>query len=140
MALLFIGLALFAAEVYITSYGLLSLAGLVSFIFGSLLLFDTDESNLRVGISVIIATSFALGLFLLLIIYSISGTFKLRTMSGSEGLLDQHGEVVDWEGKIGKVFINGEYWNAHSDDSLNKGDKVKVVESEGNLDIKISKI
>ncbi len=140
LALLFIGLALFAAEVYITSYGLLSLAGLVSFIFGSLLLFDTDESNLRVGISVIIATSFALGLFLLLIIYSISGTFKLRTMSGSEGLLDQHGEVVDWEGKIGKVFINGEYWNAHSDDSLNKGDKVKVVESEGNLDIKISKI
>lgn len=140
LALVFIGLALFAAELYITSYGLLSLAGFISFIFGSLLLFDTNESNLRVGYEVIIATSLALGLFFVLVVYSVSKTLKLRTMSGFEGLVGQYGNVVAWDGTSGKVYINGEYWDAYSDVVLNVGDKIKVVESKGNLNIKISRI
>jgi len=140
LALVFIGLALFAAEVYVTSYGLLSLAGLISFIFGALLLFDTNESNLRVGYQVIIATSLALGLFFIFVVYSVTKTLKLQTMSGFEGLVDETGEVVSWEGAKGKVYINGEYWDAFSDEALNPGDKIKVVESEGSLNIKISKI
>ncbi len=140
LALIFIGLALFVSELYVTSYGLLSLAGLLSFVFGGLLLFDTDESNLRVGYSVIFATSLALGIFFVFIIYSVRKTLDLNTMSGYEGLVGQRGKIVDCSGTTGKAFINGEYWNVHSEEVLNKDDEIKVIESEGSLDIKVSKV
>ena len=61
-------------------------------------------------------------------------------MSGFEGLVGETGEVVSWEGNKGKVYINGEYWDAFSSEVLYTGDKIKVDESEGSLNIKISKI
>lgn len=140
LALLFLGLALFAAEVYVTSYGLLSVGGFISFVFGALLLFDTPESDMRVGYDVIIATSLALGLFFLFIIYFLTKSFSMPVHGGFEGLLNQHGEVISWQGNEGKVFVQGEYWEAYSDDTLEKGDKIKVVKSEGELRIKVSKL
>jgi len=139
LALVFIGLSLFVAEVYVTSYGLLSLAGLISFVFGAILLFETGESDLIVGHGVIIATSATLGIFFIYVAYSVSKTFNLDTISGLEGMVGELGEVVLWEGTSGKIFLNGEYWNAYSDDTLQTGDSVKVTESEGSLNIKVSK-
>lgn len=139
LALVFVGLGLFVAEVYVTSYGLLSLAGLISFIFGAILLFETNESDLQVGHGVIIATSVTLGIFFLYVAYSVSRTVNLSTMSGSEGMLGETGDVVSWEGNSGKIFINGEYWDASSEDNLMEGDTVKVIESKGSLNIKVSK-
>ncbi len=139
LALVFVGLALFVAEVYVTSYGLLSLAGLISFIFGAILLFETNESDVKVGHSVIFATSATLGLFFLYVAYSVSRTINLSTMSGFEGMVGETGEVVSWEGNSGKIYINGEYWDAFSDEILQPGSSVKVVESKGSLNIKVSK-
>lgn len=140
LALIFIGLALLASEMYIPSYGLLSLGGLLCLTFGGLLLFDTNESNLRVGYNVIIGTSISFGVFFAFVIYSIRKTFRRNTMSGYEGLVGLQGSVVDWNGTDGKAFINGEYWNIYSDEALSEGDKIKVIESEGSLDIKVSRV
>ena len=60
-------------------------------------------------------------------------------MSGFEGMVGETGEVVSWEGNSGKIYINGEYWDASSDDILKPGSSVKVVESKGSLNIKVSK-
>lgn len=140
LALLFLGLGLFAAEVYVTSYGLLSIGGFISFVFGALLLFDTPESDMRVGYDVIIATSIAIGLFFAFVVYFIAKSFSLPAQGGFEGLRNQKGEVISWEGNRGKVFVQGEYWDAHSDDPLKKGDRIKVIESEGELRIKVGKL
>lgn len=140
LALLFLGLALFAAEVYVTSYGLLSIGGFIAFVFGALLLFDTPESDMRVGYEVIIATSLALGLFVLFVVYFLTKSFKLPAQGGFEGLREQQGEVLSWEGNKGKVFVQGEYWDAYSDEPLEKGDRIRVIKSEGELRIKVSKL
>lgn len=140
LALLFLGLALFVAEIYVTSYGLMSVGGLISFVFGALLLFDTPESDVGVGLEIIIATALALGLFFFLIIYSVSKSFTLPAQGGFEGLMNQEGEVISWDGNRGKVFVQGEYWDAYSDEQLGKGDRIRVVKSEGELTIKVSKI
>ena len=140
LALLFLGLALFVAEVYVSSFGLLSLGGVISFIFGALLLFDTPDSGVRVGYDVVIPTALALAAFFLYVAYYLSKTFTLAPMGGYEGLINMNGEVIVWEGNEGKIFVNGEYWNAHSKDTLIKGDKVKIVKSEGSLEVEVSKI
>lgn len=140
LVLIFLGIALFVAEVYVTSYGLLSLGGVISFAFGALLLFDTPDSDVRVGFDIVVATALALGLFFFFVVYNLARTFNLPAMGGFEGLLNMQGDVVSWEGDKGKVFINGEYWNAFSNDVINKGDKVRVVKSEGKLEVEVSKI
>ncbi|NIP29336.1 MAG: nodulation protein NfeD [Candidatus Dadabacteria bacterium] len=140
LALLFIAIALFVAEVYATSYGLLSLAGLICFIFGALLLFDTPESDISVGYGVIIGSSLAMGGFFALVVYLLKKSFGLPAQGGFEGLIGQKGEVLYWGNGEGKVFVQGEYWKAVSDETLRQGDKIEVVESEGELEVKVSKI
>lgn len=46
-------------------------------------------------------------------------------------MIGQTGEVIQWEGLRGKVFINGEIWNARSDTPLQEGEKVFIERMEG---------
>ena len=49
IVLLLIAVGLLIAEIYVSSFGLLTTGGILSFILGALLLFDTPESDIRVG-------------------------------------------------------------------------------------------
>ncbi len=140
LVLLVLGIALFVAEMYVTSFGLLTAGGIISFGLGALLLFDTPESDVRVGFDVVIATTAVVGLFFVYVVYSLVRAQKLPTMTGFEGLLGEHGTAVSDIFESGKIYINGEYWEAHSDERISKGDKVEVVESESNLVLKVKKI
>jgi len=68
VVLLFIAVGLFIAEIYVPSFGLLTTGGIISFILGALLLFDTPQSDVRVGLDVVISAALALGLFFLSLI------------------------------------------------------------------------
>ncbi|HSC35106.1 MAG TPA: hypothetical protein VLG45_07515, partial [Thermodesulfobacteriota bacterium] len=87
IALLLLGIALFVAEVYVTSYGALTVGGLVSFALGALLLFDTPESDLRVGFDVVIASTLAFGLFFAYVILYLIKAQKLTPRMGFEGII-----------------------------------------------------
>lgn len=139
LILLFLGIALFIAEAYVSSYGLLALGGAICFVLGALLLFDTQGSDIRVGYGIIAATVGAFGIFFILVVFFLNKSFGLPPQGGFEGLLGEGGEVISWNNKDGKIFVHGEYWNAISDDPLNAGDKIEVVESKGNLEVKVKK-
>lgn len=140
LILLFLGIALFVAEAYVSSYGLLALGGGICFVLGALLLFDTQGSDLKVGYGIIAACTAAFGLFSVIVIFFLRKSFGLPAQGGFEGLLGQKGEVISWENGTGTVFVQGEYWNASSEEQINKGDKIKVSESTGSLNIKVRKI
>ncbi len=63
VVLLLIAVGLLVAEMYVPSFGLLTTGGVISFILGGLLLFDTPESDVRVGLDVLISAALAIGLF-----------------------------------------------------------------------------
>lgn len=140
LILLFLGIALFIAEAYVSSYGLLALGGTICFVLGALLLFDTQGSDITVSYGIIAACTGAIGIFFIVVIFFLNRSFGLPVQGGFEGLLGEKGEVISWNDKEGKVFVHGEYWNAISDNLLNQGDKVEVVESKGNLEIKVKKL
>ena len=56
---------------------------------------------------------------------------KRKSVCGISGMLDKVGEVKQWQGNEGKIFVNGELWQAVSDVSLLPGDKVIVQNVEG---------
>ena len=62
---------------------------------------------------------------------------KKMSVCGATGMLGKVGEVKDWQGTEGKVFVNGELWRAVSDDPLLPRDKVIIKELEG-LTLKVA--
>lgn len=139
IALLVLGIALFISEIYVPSYGILTLGGLISFALGALLLFDTPESDLRVGFGVVIASTLAFGLFFGYVIFYLLKAQKLAPQMGYEGLLGKEGAAVSDIYASGKVYIDGEYWDAVSDEPVRKGERVRVTESLSGLKLKVKK-
>lgn len=140
VVLLVMAIGLFIAEVYITSFGLLSIGGIICFAIGALLLFDTTESDIRVGYQIIIATTLAIGLFFFYVVYYLIKARGLKPYLGFEGMIDAEGVAETDIFKEGKIFVKGEYWNAESDEHISKGDKVKVVEAHDNFRLKVKKL
>ncbi|HEY7535581.1 MAG TPA: nodulation protein NfeD [Thermodesulfobacteriota bacterium] len=140
LALLFLSIILFVSEIYLTSYGLLSIGGITSFVLGALLLFDTPESDVKVGFSTVIGAAAAIGLFFLYVGYYLLKAQRSRVSGGFEGLLGEIGVASTNIEKDGKIFIQGEYWNAESDEIIDKGDKIKVIEVKGNFRLKVKKV
>ena len=138
LILLFVAMALLISEVYVTSYGLLSLAALACLVFGGLLLFDTPDSDLRVSKGTIAAVAAGIGLLSVFIVYLGIKSFKVPVQGGFEGMVGQKGEVVSWSQKSGKVYIGGEYWEATGEREFSPGEKIKVTESMGDLVVKVS--
>ena len=137
--LILLGFGLFIAEIFITSFGALTVAGLVSLIFGLRMLFDSEHSaGISVSLWVIILITGTTLLIALLIGRLIIKDFTKRPSSGPETMLDKEARVIDWENGIGRVKIYEEIWNAYSDESLLVNDIVIITNIEG-LKLKVKK-
>lgn len=131
IALIILAIILFIMEVKVVSYGLLTLGGLVSLVVGSLMLFDSPNDFMRVSLPVIASfaiTTFAIVMFLATIVVR---SHRRRIATGNEGMMGMSGEVYEWSGKRGKIYIHGELWNAAGERAYERGDKVEVVRVEG---------
>ncbi len=137
LILIFLGMALLIAEVYVTSFGLLTVGGLVAFFIGSMTLFDPTKTDVTIPLSYVIAATLAVGCIAVVIGYLVMRSFKLPVVGGREGIVGMEGTIIDVLQPAGtlRVFVNSEYWNAESvaDVSINKGDKVRVKAIEGLL-------
>lgn len=140
IALLLLGIALFISEIYVTSYGFLTLGGIISFALGAILLFDTPESDVRVGFDVVIASTLAFGLFFAYVIFYLIKAQRLSPQMGYEGLVGKEGSAVSDIHASGKVYIDGEYWDVVSDEPIRKGERVAVAEAPRGFRLKVKKI
>ena len=140
--LLLIGLAFifFIVELKVVSYGLLTIAGLVSLVLGSLMLFDSPLPFMRLSLWVMLPAVLAILAVVLVAMYYALLMHRRRPVSGAEGLIGEEGSALDDipVGGGGKVFVGGEYWDAETEEALKKGDKIKVVSLKG-LTLKVTR-
>lgn len=134
--LLLIGLAVifFILEIKVVSYGLLTVAGAVALFLGSLMLFDSPLPFMRVSFWVMLPVVLLMTAGMASMIYYAARMYKKRPVSGMEGIVGAEGVVAeDMEspGEEGKVFIDGEYWNAVSEEPVRKGERIKVKGIKG---------
>ncbi|MFN0023912.1 MAG: NfeD family protein [Parvularculaceae bacterium] len=128
LALMGVGAILIAIEAYSPTFGLAGLSGLGLLGVGMYFLFP---EGFRVSPSVIGSTVGIVGAFLGLILVAVVRSRNHGPMIGGEAIVRREGIVDDWDGKEGWVIVEGERWRARSDRTLQKGDKIKVVEIEG---------
>lgn len=133
LVLMFAGLGLLVAEIFITSFGLLFAAGIVCFLLGGSIVFEQPEvSDLNVDFwSVLVPAVAGLGVFSAIVVFSIGRTMFARQTAGVDEMIGMIGRTTSALEPDGKVFVRGEYWNASADTKIAAGEAVEVVAVEG---------
>jgi membrane-bound serine protease (ClpP class) len=130
--LILLAIILFILEIKVTSYGALTIGGVVALVLGGVMLFRaSNDPFLRVSWTVLITMAAVSAAFFGVVI-SLAVRSQLRKpVSGPEGMIGEAGEAVaDFDGK-GKVWVVGELWDARCDRPVRKGDRVVVTAREG---------
>lgn len=138
VALIIFAMILFILEVKVISYGGLTIGGIVAMVLGSIMLIDSPIPALQVSLSVIIPVVLMTAAFFVISMYLYYKALKMKSITGMEGLVGELGTArTDIENQ-GKVNIQGEIWNAFSDEPISAGESVEVVSVSG-LKLKILK-
>ena len=125
--LIILAVIFFIMEMAITSYGLLSVAGISSLLLGSLMLFDTPDDAVRLSLSVLLPTLIFVSGFFVLVAGLVFKAQASKPRTGAAGLMGEIGVVRKKLSPNGKVFVHGELWNAVSKEPVEEGRRVKVM-------------
>lgn len=131
LGLMLFGVALMIAESFVPSFGILGIGGLAAFVFGSIMLMDSDVPGFAISQSLIGGVATAAGLSILGIIFMLMRSRKRPVVTGSEGMLGQTAEVLEDFAGQGHVFLAGERWTAEAAVPLRKGQNVRVTALHG---------
>ncbi len=138
LLLILLAIILFILEVKITSYGALTIGGIISMVIGSLMLFDSPLPFFKLSLSVILPAVLITALFFTLTVGLAIKAYRRKPVTGIEELKGMEGTAKTDIFKDGMVFIHGEIWSASSDEQIKAGDKI-VVESVEGLKLKVKK-
>ncbi len=131
LALVAVGVGMIIAEFFFPTYGSLGIGGLIAFVVGSLILFDSDVPGLQVGRSLIAAIATVGGLIIAGIAYLATRAMRRPVATGAQAMIGASAEVVaDFSGR-GRVRYGGELWNARSAAALRAGEQARIVKVEG---------
>ncbi|USG99199.1 nodulation protein NfeD [Thermococcus argininiproducens] len=141
LLLIILAVIFFIAEALTPTFGLFTVAGFITFVLGSIMLFSGGGgvdylisrevySEIRV---IIITIGALLALFFAFGMAAVIRAHRRKAQTGKEEMIGLSGEVVEPLAPEGMVRIRGELWKAKSKDgtTINIGEKVKVVEMEG---------
>lgn len=131
LLLIVLALIFFILEMKVTSYGLLSVAGLVSLLLGSLMLFDRSIPGLRLAWRVLLPTVLLVGGFFVTVAGLAFRAQIGQPKTGAAGLVGETGVVRQALRPEGKVFVHGELWAARSKTPLAAGTRIRVRRVEG---------
>lgn len=129
---------LFLLEIKVTSFGLLTVGGVVALALGGLMLFDSPLPALRVSLELVAAVAVVTGVVAAALMRLGWRAQRDRVRTGSEGLIGEVGRATTELGpagmaRPGKVFVHGELWNAVSPAAVAAGTPVEVTAVTGLL-------
>lgn len=140
LLLILLSFVFFVLEVYVTSFGLLTVGGIISLVLGSMMLFRGGGPGMEIAWRVLIPTVAAVVVFFIAIAGLVVRSQLRRSMTGSAGLIGERGTAhTDISGEGGQVFVHGEYWQAMSREPIAKGEAVEVEEVLG-LKIRVRRV
>ncbi len=132
LVLIALALMLFIFDVYAPTHGVLTMGGVISFLIGSLMLFNRADPLFRLSLSYIIpATLVTTGFFLFVVGKGLRAQ-RLPVKAGAETLIGKTvTTLTPIDSRGGRIFVEGEYWNAVSDRPIEKGEAVEIATVQG---------
>ncbi len=131
LMLIILAIALFIAEAFITSHGVLGVGGTIAMLLGSVMLIDSPAPALQISWAVIIPVVIMSALLFIITVTVAVRVHREKTDTGQEGLIGKQAEARSDLDLTGQVFVRGENWNARSNEPVHKGEKVTIVGIDG---------
>jgi membrane-bound serine protease (ClpP class) len=129
--LIILAVGLFAAEVKVPAYGLLTVSGIVSMILGAMMLVDTPAHELRVSLGAVVPAALATALWATLVVRLVLRAQNAPVTTGAEGMVGLAAVAETDLEPQGWVRIKGESWRAVADSRARAGEKLTVTAVQG---------
>ena len=131
--LILFGLTLLSLELKIPSYGLLTVGGLASLIFGSMILMDSSVPELRLSLRFVLPVVLGLAGIAIFLVRLAVAAQRQSPVAGVAGMIGEVGEALSAiePGRSGRVSTHGEIWTAIAADRIAEGDRIRVTGVEG---------
>lgn len=137
LGLIALGICLMTAEAFVPSFGILGLGGIVAFVFGSIMLMDTELPAYQVALPIIIAVATFSGALLVFGLAVLMKARKQVLVTGLQHLVGATAIVESVHNNTTMVRLDGELWQVNSTEPLQLRDKVSITAADGVvLDVK----
>ena len=133
LLLILFGLVLLVLEIKVTSYGLLTTGGVVSLIFGSMILMDSSLPELQLSLRVVLPVVLGFAAIAVLLVRLAVAAQRQPPVVGQAAMVGAPGETLTAIApeRGGQVATHGEIWNATSGESIPEGARVRVTRIDG---------
>ncbi|MGZ5200955.1 MAG: NfeD family protein [Telluria sp.] len=131
LALVLMGIACMVAEAFLPTFGAVGIGGVIAFIAGALLLFDTDAPGF--GIPLTLAATVGV-LAALLVAGTVSVALRSRrrrAVTGIDALIGTEAEMLDDAAREGWANVGGETWRVITATPLARAQHVRVLARHG---------
>jgi membrane-bound serine protease (ClpP class) len=138
--LIAIAIGLFVVEAKVQGFGIFGAGGIAAAVFGSLILIDVPNPELRLPLHLILAVVVPFALILIFMLRLAMRSFHAKVTTGTAGMIGLRGRAQTVIAPEGTVFVRGELWRARSDMSIAVGEPVRVTGLSGlTLDVEVDK-
>jgi Membrane-bound serine protease (ClpP class) len=132
IALIVLAVILFVLEIYVPSHGVLGVGGVVAFFLGALMLFNRAAPGFHLSLWYVVPATVVTAVFFLFVVAAGLKAQRRPPQTGAEAMIGQVAPALtDIDANSGRVFVEGEYWNAVSDVNIAKGEQVRIKGLEG---------
>ncbi len=132
VSLILLAVALFVIDVFAVTHGVLTGGGIIAFFFGALLLFEGAGPAFQLSMMAILPATILTAAFFIFVVGAGLRAQRLPVRNGRETLLGRVVPAVTAiDAKDGKLFVEGEYWNARSEIPVAPGTPVEILGFNG---------
>lgn len=130
--LILLGFGLFVAEIFVPSFGILTIGGIISLFAGSLMLFSQQHPMPQISYGLIAGTVVSVTAIMAFIIHSVIKAHRRQVTIGKESFRGNTGLAVTDLKPHGTVLFEGERWKAVAEEGeIESGSKVLIDRVEG---------
>jgi membrane-bound serine protease (ClpP class) len=119
------------AEVVTPTVGVLGAGGVIAFVAGSIMLFDSELPAYRVSLPIVAAVAAASAGIFILGLGAAARARRLRVSTGREAMLGAPAVALEDFTETGRVRAFSESWQARSAQPVHKGDKLRITAIDG---------
>ncbi|MGQ7960642.1 NfeD family protein [Pseudomonas sp. SP16.1] len=134
VALILLGVAFITAEAFLPSFGVLGIGGVVAFVFGALILIDTDVPGFGIPLALILTLALVSAGLILAIVGMALKARRRQQVAGDSGLVGSLvaiAAVREDDPRAGWVALQGERWQVQGEGPLRPGQRVRVTARQG---------
>jgi membrane-bound serine protease (ClpP class) len=134
VALLLLGLGLLIAELFIASFGILGIGGIVALTLGSIFLFTPEQAGFSLPVGLILSVVGVVSLIFGSLGYLAMKSLRFKSIKTEDAMLGQLGVILNEN----QVQVRGDIWSFVCDEAVSTNDEVIVLE-RNKLTLKVKK-